>query len=82
MENDDFLKSVQNARHEADEADSSRDTLVLWAKRLLPYLNDNPHLTIAQAIDLYLAGIPHMASVFDPKSTVPVVSGGRRRPEL
>jgi hypothetical protein len=27
-------------------------------------------------------GFPHMASVFDPKSTVPVVSGGRRRPEL
>jgi hypothetical protein len=23
-----------------------------------------------------------MASVFDPKSTLPVVSGGRRRPEL
>jgi dipeptidyl aminopeptidase/acylaminoacyl peptidase len=29
-----------------------------------------------------LAGIPHMASVSDPKSTVPVVSGARRRPEL
>lgn len=55
MENDDFLKSVQNAQHEADEADSSRATLVLWAQRLLPYLNDNPHLTIAQAMDLYLA---------------------------
>jgi hypothetical protein len=28
------------------------------------------------------SGIPYMANVFDPKSTVPVVSGGRRRPEL
>jgi|GEM_PF-6831209 hypothetical protein len=49
----DFLRSVERAQHESDEANSSRETLVLWAKRLLPYLDANPHMTVAQAIDLY-----------------------------
>jgi hypothetical protein len=35
-----------------------------------------------RSISFSLTGIPRLASVFDPKSTVPVVSGGRRPPEL
>jgi hypothetical protein len=53
MDRDHFLRSVQRAELESEQAQASRDTLILWAKRLLPYLDANPDLTIAEAIDLY-----------------------------
>ena len=53
MDRDNFLRSVRRAEHEADDAEKSRETLELWAKRLLPYLNDDPQMTIAAAIDRY-----------------------------
>jgi hypothetical protein len=53
MDRDIFLKSVQRAEHESDEANESRETLELWAKRLMPYLDADPHMTIADAIDKY-----------------------------
>jgi hypothetical protein len=58
MGRDHFLKSVQRAELESEEAQTSRDTLILWAKRLLPYLDANPDLTIAEAIDLYKSEHP------------------------
>ena len=53
MDRDDFLTSVRRAKRESDEANASRQTLELWATRLLPYLNADPQLTIAAAIDRY-----------------------------
>lgn len=53
MDRDVFLKSVRRAERESDEANESRELLELWAQRLLPYLNADPHLSIATAIDKY-----------------------------
>jgi hypothetical protein len=53
MGRDRFLKSVQRAEREADEANQSRKTLELWAKRLMPYFDADPDLSMAEAIDKY-----------------------------
>ena len=53
MDRDAFLKSVHRAEREADEADEAREMLDLWAERLLPYLDADPHMSIAKAIDRY-----------------------------
>jgi hypothetical protein len=53
MDRRDFIDSVKRAECEAAEADASRDTLVVWAKRLSPYLDADPALTIAEAIERY-----------------------------
>jgi hypothetical protein len=50
-----FLAAVKRANVEAAEADHSRVVLVLWAARLLPYLDPDPTLSIAQAIEQYKA---------------------------
>jgi hypothetical protein len=53
MDRDRFLKTVERAERESDVANESRKTLELWAERLLPYLNADPHMTLADAIDKY-----------------------------
>jgi hypothetical protein len=55
MEREDFLRTVRRAVRDSDEANESRRTLLLWSERLAPYLDSNPHMTIAEAIDRYNA---------------------------
>jgi hypothetical protein len=48
-----FLAAVKRANVEAPDADHSRVVLVLWAARFLPYLDPDPTLSNAQAIEHY-----------------------------
>ncbi len=47
VERRDFLLSVKRAEADAARAITVRDGLQLWAKRLLPYLERDPHMTVA-----------------------------------
>ncbi len=53
VERHDFLLSVKRAEADAARAIIVRDGLQLWAKRLLPYLERDPHMTVAEALQLY-----------------------------
>ena len=50
MQKDDFLRAVERAQAEADDALRLRDTLARWAERLLPYLEGHPELTVGTAL--------------------------------
>ncbi len=49
MHRTDFLRAVDKARAEADDALNVRSTLVRWSERLAPYLEDSD-CTIAEAL--------------------------------
>jgi hypothetical protein len=55
MDRDAFLRTVQRAERNPDEANESRQTLLRWAERLLPYLSRDRHMTVAEALDRYKA---------------------------
>ena len=50
MHKDDFLRAVERAQAEADDALRLRDTLARWAERLLPHLERDPALTVGAAL--------------------------------
>jgi hypothetical protein len=58
LHRDDFVRVVRHARTEANEADAMRATLLKWADRLLPYLDDHSDWTLQDAIDRYHAEHP------------------------
>ena len=55
MERNDFLEAVERSAEELTEATARRATLVLWASRLRPYLDADPHVTVAEAINRFEA---------------------------
>jgi hypothetical protein len=52
MDREAFLRSVRRARSKSAQRDSSQK-LLMWAERLLPYLDDNPQWTVAKALERY-----------------------------
>jgi hypothetical protein len=57
MSRREFMKSVRRADDEAVEAAHVRSVLLLWAERLLPFLNRDPDMTVEEALELYRAGL-------------------------
>jgi len=53
MDKDAFISTLHRAVSDADDAARVRENLEMWAHRLLPYLERQPDLTVAQALALY-----------------------------
>lgn len=53
LERDDFLFAVQRAAADARAARETCEAMLLWAERLKPYLNSDPQMTVAQALQRY-----------------------------
>jgi hypothetical protein len=51
----DFARVVRHAQTESREVEATRATLLKWAERLLPYLDDHPAWTLRDAITYYHA---------------------------
>jgi hypothetical protein len=58
MDRRDFLLSVQRAEEEATNAARVRAVMAAWAQRLAPYLECDPNVTIAEALERYQAEHP------------------------
>ena len=55
MDRTDFLRTLRRAQAKSPESHDTK-TLEMWAKRLLPYLDREPGLTVAEALERYHAG--------------------------
>jgi len=53
MHRSDFVASVRRAETDAQDAAAVRDSMRLWSDRLAPYLEGDPDLTIADALERY-----------------------------
>ncbi|MDQ6926714.1 MAG: hypothetical protein M3154_10835 [Candidatus Eremiobacteraeota bacterium] len=51
----DFLRTLQRAPHGASDSGDDAATLHKWAERLLPYMERDPVLTVADALERYYA---------------------------
>lgn len=55
MSRREFMESVRRADDEAADAERVRSVLLLWAERLLPFLNRDPGMSVADAVECYRA---------------------------
>ncbi len=53
VERQEFEHIMSRAQAQASNAIEVRDGLLLWAERLLPYLDRDPHMTVAEALQRY-----------------------------
>jgi len=63
---DDFFLAVRRAETAAADAILVRDDLRLWAVRLRPFFDREPHISVAEALKRYRAS---NASAFDERSS-------------
>ncbi|GAC1307084.1 MAG: hypothetical protein NVSMB19_19640 [Vulcanimicrobiaceae bacterium] len=53
MQRHELLSTLERAETDVADAIEVRDGLQLWASRLLPYLQRDPHMTVAEALRHY-----------------------------
>ncbi len=56
MRKDDLLRSLAVAREDEGLPDASRGELAAWCERLAPIFDEDPSLTVADALELYRRG--------------------------
>jgi hypothetical protein len=55
MDRTDFVRTLRRAQAKSPQSHDTK-TLEMWAERLLPFLDREPGLTVAEALEHYHAG--------------------------
>ncbi len=62
MHGSDFILSVMRAEKAATQSVETLEEMAMWVKRLQPYFDFDPEITVAQALQLYLSDRPRKTS--------------------